>query len=121
MICAPFLVPAQIDQTNDARCLPDTGCNTYAMVDSRYVRRHSLQRLEISKRKIWAYDDRPGEDVEAVVKMHIDIGGVCRVGWAYEVKRMKDQDLILGLPWLRDVSAIIEPDGPSLAFPELSI
>jgi hypothetical protein len=34
---------------------------------------------------------------------------------------MKDQDLILGLPWLKDTGAQIKPEGPSLFFPQLNI
>jgi hypothetical protein len=59
--------------------------------------------------------------VEAVVKLEINIGGVWRYGFVYEVHQMKDQDLILGLPWLKDAGAKIEPEGLSLFFPQPNI
>jgi hypothetical protein len=59
--------------------------------------------------------------VEAVVKLEINIGGVWRCGFIYEVHQIKDQDLILGLPWLKDAGARIEPEGLSLFFPQPNI
>jgi hypothetical protein len=59
--------------------------------------------------------------VEAVVKLEINIGGIQRTGFVYEVHQMKDQDLILGLPWLKDTGAWIKPEGLSLFFPQLNI
>jgi hypothetical protein len=97
--------------------MPDSGCNIYGLIDSCFVRCHKLKRILIEKRKVFAYDDRLGEAVEAVVKLEIDIGGIQRTGFVYEVHRMKDQDLILGLPWLKDTGARIEPEGLSLFFP----
>jgi hypothetical protein len=55
--------------------------------------------------------------VEAVVKLEINIGGVWRCGFIYKVYQIKDQDLILGLPWLKDAGVRIEPEGLSLFFP----
>jgi hypothetical protein len=59
--------------------------------------------------------------VETVVKLEINIGGVQRCGFVYEVYWIKDQNLILGLPWLKDTGASIEPEGPSLFFPQPNI
>ena len=121
MICPPFLVPAQIDRIANVNAMPDSGCNTYGLIDSRFVQRNKLQRIPIEKRKVFAYDDRPGEAVEAVVKLEVDVGGIQRTGFVYEIHRMKDQDLILGLPWLKDTRARIEPEGPSLFFPQSNV
>ena len=81
--------------------MPDTGCNTQSLVDSSFVRRNKLERIPIVPREIKAYDDRPGEKVQAVVRYEIDIGAHKSMVWAYEVERMKDQEIILGLPWLQ--------------------
>jgi hypothetical protein len=56
-----------------------------------------------------------------VVKLEINIGGIQRTGFVYEVHWIKDQDLILGLLWLKDTGAWIEPEGLSLFFPQLNI
>jgi len=74
MICAPFLVDCRIDQILNTKCTPDTGCNTQSLVDFSFVRPNKLERIPIVPREIKAYDDRPGEKVQAVVKYEIDIG-----------------------------------------------
>jgi hypothetical protein len=43
-------------------------------VDFSFVRPNKLERIPIVPREIKAYDDRPGEKVQAVVKYEIDIG-----------------------------------------------
>jgi len=96
--------------------MPDTGCNTQSLVDSSFVRRNKLERIPIVPREVKAYDDRPGEKVQAVVRYEIDIGAHKSMVWAYEVERMKDQEIILGLPWLQKNSVAIEPEGPQLFF-----
>ena len=121
MICPPFIVPTQIDRITNTNVMPNNGCNTYGLIDSHFVCCHKLKRVLIEKRKVFAYDDCPGEAVEAVVKLEINIGGVQRCSFIYEVHWIKDQDLILGLLWLKDTGARIKPEGPSLFFPWLSV
>ena len=101
--------------------MPNSRYNTYGLIDSHFVRYHKLKHVLIEKQKVFAYNNYPREVVEAVVKLEINIGGIQRCGFIYEVHQMKDQDLILGLPWLKDTRARIEPEGPSLFFPQLSI
>ena len=90
IIYPPFIVPAQIDRIANVNTIPDSGYNTYGLIDSHFVHCHKLKCVLIEKRKVFAYDNCPGEAVEAVVKLEIDIGGVQRCGFVYEVYRMKD-------------------------------
>jgi hypothetical protein len=55
--------------------------------------------------------------VEVIVKLEINIRGVWKCGFIYEVYQIKDQDLILGLPWLKDTGVRIKLEGLSLFFP----
>jgi hypothetical protein len=70
--------------------MPNSGYNTYGLIDSHFVRCHKLKHILIEKQKVFAYDDQPGEAVEAVVKLEINIGGIQRTGFIYEVHQMKD-------------------------------
>ena len=63
MICPPFLMPTQINRIINANAMPDSGCNTYGLIDSHFVQRNKLQRIPIEKRKVFAYDNRPGEQL----------------------------------------------------------
>lgn len=121
MTCAPFLVDCRVDRIVNVKCMPDTGCNTQGLIDSSFVRRNKLERIPITPREVKAYDDRPGEKVQAVVKCEIDIGAHKSIIWAYEVARMKDQEIILGLPWLQKNDVVIEPEGPKLLFRETGL
>lgn len=111
-----FLVPGQVNQMANADVLPDSGCNTYSLIDSSFVRKHRLQRIQTRGYSLSAYDDRPSEQVDAVVKFHLNIGGVGSTVWAYEVRKLKDYDIILGTPWLRKNDVVIRPEGPSIVF-----
>jgi hypothetical protein len=101
--------------------MPNSRCNIYGLIDSHFVQCHKLKCVLIEKQKVFAYDDYPREAVEAVVKLEINIGGVQRCGFVYEVHQIKDQDLILGLLWLKDAGARIELEGLSLFFPQPNI
>jgi hypothetical protein len=52
MICAPFLVDCCVDQIVNAKCMPDTGCNTQSLVDSSFVRRNKLECIAIVPRRM---------------------------------------------------------------------
>ena len=77
--------------------------------------------MSIKGHKIFIYNDYPGKEIDAVVKLTINIGGIVRDGFMYEMSRMKDQDLIFKTSWLRDVGTWIKLKGPTLIFPELNV
>ena len=93
----PFIVPVLIDRVVSGRSMPDTSYNTYGLINSHFIRKNKLQRVPIKERKIFAYDNRLGEEVDAIIKLIINVGGIVRDGFMYEISRMKDQDLILGM------------------------
>lgn len=116
MVVPPFIVAARIDHLSYANTLIDSGCNAYGLIDAKYARKHQLRRVPITPRSVYAYDDQPSEKVEAVVKLDVDIGGARSIAWAYEVRQMKDQDVILGLPWMSNNDAIVDARESKLIF-----
>ncbi|OJD11347.1 hypothetical protein ACJ73_09559 [Blastomyces percursus] len=111
------LAQRRIDRLANANALPDSGCNTFALIDSSFARKHHLQRLSITARDIFAYgDDSPSERVDTVVRFYLDVGGISSDVWAYEVQSLKDYDVILGTPWLKENNVVILPKKPSLLF-----
>jgi hypothetical protein len=76
MIYPPFIVPAQINKITNTNTMPDSGYNTYSLIDSYFVQYHKLKHVLIEKQKVFAYNNYPREVVEAVVKLEINIGGV---------------------------------------------
>ena len=77
--------------------------------------------MPIKECKIFTYNNYPGEEVDAIIKLTIDIEEIVWDRFVYEISWMKDQDFILGTLWLRDVDVWIKPKSPILIFPELNI
>lgn len=110
-----------MDSVHNAISLADTGCSVFGVISAPYVRRHKLLRVPINPRTVYTYDDRPAERIEAMVKVTVDIGGVSMPSFLYEVRRMEDQDIILGLPWMRKNKVVIDAAEKTLFFKEYGI
>ena len=70
-----------------------------AAIDSRFVNRSGLERIPIPPREINAYDDKPNERVDHLVRVTVNLGGFDSDVLMYEVGKL-EQDMILGLPWM---------------------
>ena len=116
LVSSPFLVDSVIDRLNNATVLVDTGCNAVGVINSEYTRQHKLRRVPIKPRNIYAYDDRPAEKVEAVVKADVDVGGLRSTTFLYEVRHVEDQDIILGTPWMDKNEVVIDVREKALTF-----
>jgi hypothetical protein len=57
MIYPPFIMPAQINRITNINIMPNSGYNTYGLIDSHFVRYHKLKRILIEKQKVFAYND----------------------------------------------------------------
>ena len=90
LVSTSFLVDSVIDHVNNTRALSDTGCNVLGVIDSKYTRKHNLLHIPIQPQEIYAYDNHPAEQVEAIVKVTVDIGGVTTPAFLYEVTHMED-------------------------------
>ena len=121
LVTAPFLVDTVIDSLYNATSLVDTGRSAFGVISARYVRRHKLLRVSIKPRDVCTYDDHPAERIEAVVKLTLDVGSLLVSSFLYEVRRMEDQDMILGLPWMRKNSAVIDTSEKTITFKEHGI
>ena len=116
LITSPFLIDSVIDHIQNATTLADTGCNVLGVITSKFVRKHHLHRVPITPRDVYTYDDRPAERVEAIVKTIVDVGGIPTPVFLYEVARMEDQDIILGLPWMERNQVVLDTAEKTLTF-----
>ena len=116
LVTSPFLVDSVIDNVCNAISLVDTGCNVFGVITAKHVRRHKLHRVPTKPRDVYTYDDRPAERVEAVVRSTVDVGGVRTSAFLYEVSRMTDQDIILGLPWMERNHVVVDVAEKKLTF-----
>lgn len=116
LVSIPFVIPGIIDSVHNAKVLADTGCNTMGLIDRTYVRRNKLQRVEIPARDVYTYDDKPSERILAIVRAQVDVGGVKDDVWMYEVSKMKDQNIILGTPWMKRLGVVIDVEENRLIF-----
>ena len=65
--------------------MPDINYNTYSLIDSHFVQKNKLQHVPIKEHKIFAYNDYSGKEVNAIIKLIINVGGVMRDGFIYEM------------------------------------
>lgn len=107
LISSPLLVNAVVDRSNNAIVLADTGCNTMGIVTATFTKQNTLTRVQLQSQTITTYDNKPAESVSALVYVEVNIAGVKSPCWLYEVSHMPDQDIILGLPWMRAQNAAI--------------
>jgi hypothetical protein len=112
----PFVVSAQVDRACFANTLIDTGCTTYGIISSSFVQKHQLERVKIRQRPLKGFDGPSGQ-IDEVAKFSLDVGGNYQpYVYLYIVPRIADHDIILGLPWMKNQQAIIEPDKSKLTF-----
>jgi hypothetical protein len=72
----PFLVSTLVNQECFAKTLPDTGCLTYGLIDSRFVRKHNLQRKKILPREMGGFDgEGKAVIVDKLAVIYTDING----------------------------------------------
>lgn len=90
-------------------------------IDSRFVQKNKLLRIEISPRKIKAFDDETEVQVHAIVKAELDIGGTKKDTWLYEVRSIYGADIILGTPWMRDMGVVLDVAARRVIFKDLGI
>ena len=94
-----------------ANTLIDTGCLSYGIVDSRFVRKHNLPRLSITPRMIEGFDDISKDQITEVAECNIDIDGHCEERiFLYVAPRLASYDMILGLPWARKQRAVLDAE-----------
>jgi hypothetical protein len=95
----PFVVPILVNRECYARTMPDTGCLSYGLIDSRFARRHRLERIKIKPRTMIGYDENREVKVDEVAVIHSDID--CHQEermFLYVVPKLASYDIILGLP-----------------------
>ena len=95
----PFLVLVLVNRECFPRTLADTGCLLYGLIDSRYARKHNLERIPIRPRAIVGFDVRSEEEVTEVAVLRLDINGYAEEkAFLYVVPRLASYDIILGRP-----------------------
>ena len=112
----PFVVAAQINQSNHANTLIDTGCTTYGLIDSSFAEKHRIERISIPRKRIRGYDG-PSGYISEVARLSLDIGGNYQPTiYLYVVPKIDGHDIILGMPWMRHQQVVIEPDRSKITF-----
>ena len=80
------------------------------MIDARFARKHSLQRIPVTPRTLVAFDGPGGGVTDEVAVLRMDIDGHTEEKvFAYVVPRIAGYDMILGLPWFKKQDARLDP------------
>lgn len=124
MTCPLFSVPAQINKHFSIETLMDDGCNSYALVDRRTVRKAGLPVITLG-RTINASsfsEQAAGEITQVAILESLDIAGSVSAGsrdtgrvFAYIVPKIVGRHgIILGKPWRLAEKAWIDPTTDTL-------
>jgi predicted aspartyl protease len=92
-----------------ASTLVDSGCLSYGLIDSRFTRKHNLQRIKISPRIMTGFNVLISGLINEVTVVQLDIGGHQERVFLYNVPRLAKYDMILGLPWMKKNDVRISP------------
>lgn len=118
----PFLLSVLINKECYASSLIDSGCLSYGLIDSRFARKHKLQRMRIRPRETSGYDGYRGGEITEVATMDISIDGYGQEkAFFYVVPRLAEgYDMILGKPWIirNDVVYYAKDDLCTIGGPE---
>jgi hypothetical protein len=71
----PFVVSAIVNRESSTTALIDSGCLSYGLIDSRYVQKHGLQRIQIQPRAMVGFDAPTQGQITEVTTVQLDIGG----------------------------------------------
>ena len=111
----PFLISTLINKEAFAETLVDSGCLSYGVIDSRFARKHNLQRIKITPRELVGIGKQVVGKIDEVVVVRTDIDGcVDDKAFFYVAPRIMSYDLILGLAWMRKNQVRLSVDRLSL-------
>ena len=108
MTSSAFTVSTLVNKEAFAYTLIDTGCLCYGVINEKFVRKHSLQRVPITGRDLLGIG---GERtyVREVAEAQIDIDGHTETAYFYILPASLGYDLILGKPWMNKNDVRLEP------------
>jgi hypothetical protein len=108
MYSRPLLLNTIMDQTTNTIAMVDTGCLSYAIVNSRFVARHKLRMFAIQPVPVQGIGGE--KRISRVARLRLDIGThIERDAYAYVLDHELKYDLILGLPWVNRHEGQIDP------------
>ena len=94
----PFLISTLINKEAFIETLVDSGYLSYGVIDSRFARKHNLQRIKITPRKLVGIGKQVVGKINEVVVVRTNINGyVDDKAFFYIAPRIISYDLILGL------------------------
>jgi hypothetical protein len=111
----PFLISTLVNKEAFAETLVDSGCLSYGVIDSRFARKHNLQRIKITPRDLVGVGEQVVGRIDEVVTVRADIDGcVDDRAFFYVAPKLVSYDLILGLAWMRRNQVLLSADRLSL-------
>ena len=111
-----FTAPTHLNGIHSIPALMDDGCNTYALIEKKLVRRARLPCIQLPKPLVASSYNEPlaGMIEEVAVIESLDVGGSkAKQGrvFAYVVPKIEgEHGIILGRPWRHCEDAIIDPE-----------
>ena len=109
MFCEPFAIPGFVNGIIQANVMVDSGCLSYALCDSRFAERNSLQRLPVSPLGLEGFNGSKSTTTSEVAIIDIDLDGYSERIFAY-ITPLSGHDIFLGLPWIYKRNVTLQGD-----------
>ena len=94
-----FLIDAIINEVQCEEVLVDNGCQSYASVNDKFIRKHNPQTVNIKARKMEGFITGAQSTITQAAKFSVDLAGVKKDIWAYIVP-YQTQSMMLGRAFL---------------------
>lgn len=105
---SPFCVSALVNSHSFAITLIDTGCLSYGLCDTKFARKHNLERLKIAPRTVTGVDGKITAVTDEIVAVDLDLDGHQERKAFFYVAPLGYYDMILGMQWVRANKAQID-------------
>ena len=104
----PFILSVLINKIEFVNVLYDIGCLFYKIVDSKFVTKCRLKRMNIIFRNMQRYDGSTNGVCNEIISIRFDINGHIENSFCYVIFKLK-YDLILGKLWMKKKRCSIPP------------
>ncbi|KAK9464230.1 hypothetical protein V1512DRAFT_278601, partial [Lipomyces arxii] len=105
-----------INDTYNIKTIIDTGSTAYALISQSTAHKLLLERIPLSSSVTFNAFSQTGNSVaKEFCYFSLDTGGVTSKQYAFVIPNLSDQ-LILGYPWLKKHSAVVDCDLDTLTF-----
>ena len=99
MFCELLAIPGFVNSIVQANIIVDSGCLSYTLCDSRFVRQNNLQRIPVTPLGLEGFDGSKNKVATEVAILDLNLDSYSERIFAYIIP-LSGHDVFLGLLWI---------------------